>query len=159
VASEAPLEKEKIEKLKISGRVYIWKYTDNERNYPGWNLTVDNLASEELLVLFDMMGQCEWSTNKKLLTTRPTDKEIITPNNRNGNAKWTTKSKIIFSLKTNTTPDYWATTETADELKISFGKEKLMGLRDAIIDIPKGKGDYSIADKDDNNILTFWWRV
>jgi hypothetical protein len=151
--------KEKIEKLKISGRVYIWKYADNDRNYPGWNITVDNLASEELSVLFDMMGQCEWSTNKKILATRPTDQEIGTPNNRNGIAKWTTKSKIVFSLKTNTTPDYWATTETVDELEISFGKEKLRGLWDAIINIPKGKGDHSIADKDDNNILTFWWRV
>lgn len=151
--------KGKIEKLKISGGVYIWKYTDNDRNYPGWNMTVDNSASQELSLLLDLMEKCEWTTNKKVLTTRPTDREIGAPNNRNGIAKWTTKSTIIFSLQTNKTPDYWMTTETADELEISFGKEKLQGLKDAIINIPKGKGDYSIADKDDSNILTFWWRV
>ena len=76
--------KEQIEKFKISGRVYIWKYTDNGRNYPGWNMTVDNSASQELSQLFDMMEKCEWSTNKKVLTTQPTDKELSTPNNRNG---------------------------------------------------------------------------
>jgi|LakMenEpi03Aug12_release.lakeMendotaPanAssembly.Ray.scaffolds.fasta_scaffold1288176_1 hypothetical protein len=151
--------KEQIEKLKISGRVYIWKYTDNDRNYPGWNMTVDNSASQELSQLLDMMEKCEWSTNKNILTTRPTDNEISAPNNKNGVAKWTTKSKIIFSLKTNMTPDFWVTTETADELEISFGKEKLKELKEAIINISKGKGDHSIADKDDNNILTFWWRV
>ena len=75
-----------------------------------------------------------------------------------GGAYRTTKSKIIFSLKTNKAPDYWETTRTIDELEISFGKEKLKRLKDAIISIPHGKGDYSIA-KGDNNILTFWWRV
>jgi hypothetical protein len=151
--------KEQIEKLKISTGVYIWKYTDNDRNYPGWNITLDYSTSQELSQLFDMMEKCEWSTNKKVLTTRPTDKEISAPNNRNRTAKWTTKSKIIFSLRGNEAPDYWLTTEKMDELEISFGKEKLKTLKDATINIPHGNGDYSIADKDDNNILTFWWRV
>src|SRR4051812_37214169 len=132
--------KEQIEKLKISTGVYIWKYTDNDRNYPGWNMTVDNLASLELSQLFDMMEKCEWSTTKKILTTRPTDKEISAPNNRNGTAKWTTKSKIIFSLTINNAPDYWMTTETIDELQISFGKERLKRLKDAIIKIPERNG-------------------
>lgn len=148
--------KGKIEKLKISGAVYIWRYTDNDRNYPSWNITLDNLASEELTTLFDMMGLCEWSTNKKIQTTRPTDNELSVPNNRNGNAQWTTKPKISFCLKQNKTPDYWATNEMIDELQISFGQQKLKELRDAITNIPKGKGDFALGDKE--NILHFWWR-
>ena len=148
--------KEKIEKLKISGGVYIWKYADNDRNYPGWNITVDNLASQELSILFDMMAQCEWSTIKRIQTSRPTDNELSVPNNRHGKARWTTKSKISFSIKTNNTPDYWTTNEMTDELEICFGKEKLKELRDAIINIPNGKGDFAIGDKNDENILYFW---
>jgi hypothetical protein len=151
--------KEQIEKLEISGGVYIWKYTDNDWNYPGWNMTVDDLASQELSQLLDMMEKCEWSTSKKILTTIPTVKEISAPNNRNGMAKWITESKIILSFKTNKTLDYWATIETVDELEIGFGFEKLQRFKNSIINIPRGKGDYSIADKDNNSSLTFWWRV
>ena len=151
--------KEQIEKLKVSGGVYIWKYIENDRNYSGWNMTVDNSASQELSLLFDMMNKCDWSTSKKILTTRPTDKEISVPNNRNGIAKWITKSKIIFSLKTSKTLDYWVITETSDELEISFGKEKLKEFKEAIVKIQNGKGDFSISDEKASNILTLWWRV
>jgi hypothetical protein len=151
--------KEQIEKFKMSGGVYIWKYADNDRNYSGWNMTVDDLASQKLSQLLDMMEKCEWSTSKKVLTTKPTTKEISVPNNRDGRFKWTTKSKVVLSLKTNETPDYWTMIETIDELEISFGIEKLQRFKDSIINIPRGKGDYSIADEDGNSSLTFWWRV
>ena len=55
--------------------------------------------------------------------------------------------------------NHWLTTETSDELEISFGRKKLRELREAIVQIPNGKGDYSIADEYDENIATFWWRL
>ena len=151
--------KQAIEKLRVSGGVYIWKYADSERNYPGWNLTVDLVASRELTQLFDLMDQCEWSTSKKIFTSLPTDDEVSVPNNRNGNAKWTTKPEITLSTRTTENPDYWVIREKQKNLEIHFGKQKLKKLKEAIISIPKGKGDFSISDDSDENTLTFWWRV
>lgn len=151
--------KEKIEKFKISGKVYIWKYSDNGRNYPGWNLTMDNLASQEISKLLDLMSNCEWTTSKKLLTQRPTGNEVFTPNNRRGHANWTTKEKMAITHKANESPDFWAVIDKEAELEIRFGKQKLMELKRAIESIPTGKGDFSIADRQDENILTFWCRA
>lgn len=151
--------KDKIEKLKISGHVYIWRYSDNDKNYPGWNLTVDNMASEEISNLLDLMSKCEWTTSKKIFAQRPTDNEVSVPNNRRGDASWTTKEKITITHKTSESPDFWALIDKEDELEIRFGKQKLMELKSAIESIPTGKGDFSMADRQDENILTFWWRA
>lgn len=62
--------REKTERLPVSGHIYIWKYIDNERNYPGWNITMDNLASQGVINLLDLMDQCEWSTNKTITTSQ-----------------------------------------------------------------------------------------
>ena len=151
--------KQKIVKLKITGQIFIWRYTDNDRNYPGWNLTLDRQASQDLLQLFDLMDQCDWSTKKSLGTTEPTDNELNVPNNRQGTARWSTKRTITFTTKTNAAPDYWTTDERKEELEIIFSKHKMKPLRQAIADIPNGKGDISIGDSRDENLLTFWWRL
>jgi hypothetical protein len=151
--------KEKIAKLKISGQVFIWKYSDNTGNYPGWNLTVDKLASEELSNLFDMMSKCEWSTSKTVRTSKPMETEIAVPNNQNGNAKWSTRPAIIFCTKSNLSPHHWIISEMPDSLEINFGKQKLQKLKEAIISIPNGNGDFSISDENQTNILTFWWNL
>jgi len=149
--------KEKIAKLKIIGRVFIWKYSDNIGNYPDWNLSVDKLASKELSNLLDMMNECEWSTNKTISTSKPTESEIAVPNNQNGNAKWLTKPAIIFCTKSSFSPHHWVINEMPDSIEINFGKQKLQRLKEAIISIPSGNGDFSIADENQKNILTFWW--
>jgi len=150
--------KQKIEKLKVAGQISIWRFTDNDRNYPGWNLTIDGQASQDLLQLFDLMDKCDWSTKKSLGTNKPTDNELRVPNNRQGTAKWLTKPTITFATKSNGASDYWTTEEKKEELEIIFSKDKLKQLRQAIADIPNGKGDISIADNKDENLLTFWWR-
>jgi hypothetical protein len=119
---------------------------------------VDLTASKELARLFELMGQCEWSTSKMSKTSTPTVNELSVPFNRNGIANWTTKSKITFSLKRNENRTHWLMIENREELEISFGEEKLKKLKEAVVDIANGKGDFSISDETEENILTFWWR-
>ena len=80
--------KDKIEKLNIIGKVYTWKYLDNSKNYPGWNFTIDEKASNSLFDLFTLMKQCEWSSKKEIKTSIPTENQIKIPNNKNGSSKW-----------------------------------------------------------------------
>jgi len=151
--------KTEIEKLKVSGKIFIWRYTDNDRNYPGWNLTVDKMASQDLSQLFRLMEQCDWSTKKSVSTSQPTDKELSVPNNRQGTAKWMSKPAITFIVRKDGGADVWAVHEKKNEIEIALSKNRLQQLRDAILDVPNGRAETSIADSKQENILTFWWRL
>ena len=151
--------KAQIEKYKISGKVYCWKYKENERNYPGWNFTVDVKASRSLSQLLDLMSLCEWSSKKKIQIEMPTGSQLTVPNNQGGRARWKTISKMTLNCKKTEPENHWAITELGEEIEIQFGKSKLTELQNAIKEIPNGKGDYAIADEDDESILYFWWNL
>jgi len=146
-----------IEKFKVNGKVYIWKYIENQRNYPGWNLTVDLKASKNLSELLDLMTASDWPSKKIISTELPTETQLKIPNNNIGLAKWKSKPKLTLNYKKGESENHWLITETDNGVEIQFGKTKLVDLKNTINGIPKGEGDYAISDLDDNNILYFWW--
>lgn len=151
--------KEKIGKLKITGQVFIWKYLDNSSNYPGWNFTADNAACKELAHLFDMMSESEWPLRKTIQTSAPMETELTVPNNQNGNAKWLTKSAITFCIKPALPEYYLSINEMPDSIEINLGRQMLHKLKEAIVSIASGNGDFSISDETRKFILTFWWNL
>ncbi|WP_157471551.1 hypothetical protein [Marinifilum fragile] len=151
--------KAQIEKYKISGKVYAWTYKENQRNYPGWNFSVDLKASECLSALLSLMNDCEWSSKKTISTELPTESQLKVPNNRNGVASWKSKSNLTLNCKTSESENYWKINELDDGIEIQFGKAKLTELQNAINGIPKGNGDFAITDQHEENILYFWWNL
>ncbi len=151
--------KAQIEKYKINGKVYCWKYKENERNYHGWNFTVDLKASQSLSELLDLMSLCEWSSKKKIVIDVPTTSQLSVPNNQGGRAKWKTISKITLNCKKSEHENLWTIRELGDEIEIQFGKTKLTELQKAIKEIPNRKGDVAITDQNEENILYFWWNL
>jgi hypothetical protein len=149
--------KEEIQKFKVSGKVFLWKYKDNQRNYPGWNLTVDKVASPNLVDLLDLMDSCEWSTKKTLTTEEPTQAQLNVPNNQRGQAGWKSAQQLTLNSRKLESDDFWAVIENNGDVEIQFGKGKLKKLRTAIAEIPLGKGDFAISDTKEENILYFWW--
>jgi hypothetical protein len=151
--------KAQIEKYKVIGKVYIWTYRDNQNNYPGWNLTVDKLASQSLSDLLDLMNACEWSSKKTFGLEVPTDLQIGVPNNQNGKARWKTVSNLTFNHRKNESINHWLIKTSKNNVEIQFGKNRLTELQAAINGIPHGKGDFAISSHDDENILYFWWNL
>ncbi len=151
--------KAQIEKHKASGKVYVWTYIDNNRNYPGWNFTVDLKASESLSELLNLMYNCEWSTKKKITTELPTQAQLNVPNNQNGIAKWKSIPNLTLNCKTSESENHWLINELDNGIEIQFGRKKLTELQNAINGIPKGNGDFAISDQNEENILYFWWNL
>ncbi|GGK89638.1 hypothetical protein ACD591_21165 [Rufibacter glacialis] len=148
--------KEEIQKFKVSGKVFIWKNKDNQRNYPGWNLTADKAACQTLISLLDLMDRCEWSTKKILTTEEPTQAQLKVPNNQNGQAGWKTTHQLTLNSRKNVSDDFWAVIENSGELEIQFGKDKLKQLTTAMTEFLIGKGDFAITDSKEENILYIW---
>lgn len=151
--------KAKIKKYKVTGKVFIWKYKDNLRNYPGWNFTVDIKASQSLLRLLELMNNCEWSSQNIITTEIPTELQIRVPNNQNGNARWKTKKNLKLKCIKTMSETHWLINEMENEVEIQFGKAKLEEFKNAITGIPEGKGDFDISDQNAENIMFFWWNL
>jgi len=149
--------KDKIEKFKVVGKVYAWKYLENQRNYPGWNLTADLKASKNLSELLDLMMISEWSSKKTITTELPTENQIKIPNNKNGIAKWKSSPNLTLHYMKGESENHWLITETDNSVEIQFGKTKLIDFKNAINGILKGEGDYAISDHNAKSILYFWW--
>jgi len=148
-----------IEKYKVEGKVFIWKFLENTRNYPGWNLTMDTKCAESLEKLFNLMEESEYPSKKTLEIFSPTQKQLIVPNDRGGHASWKTKEQLILNFNKFGYENLWKLIESKNILELSFGKNKIYELKNAITGITKGEGDYGICDDSGENILYFWWNI
>lgn len=155
------MTKEEINKFKISGQIYFWKFLENKIKFPGWNLTADQTGCESLLQLFELMKQNEWSTKKEIQTVVPTELQIKVPNNQNGNAKWKYAKTQILNYRRTSASDEWMISENSDTVEIRFGTDKLTEFENSISKVQKGSGDFAISDFEENdaNILYFWWNL
>ena len=149
--------KDKILKQNINGNIYIWKYLDNSRNYPGWNFTADKKACNSLLELLKLMQLCEWSSKKEIKTSEPKISQFKIPNNQNGEAKWQTSMKLILSFKKNEDENFWELIENLNEIEIQFGEKKITDFENALNKILDGNGDFAIVNETEDSILYFWW--
>lgn len=147
--------KTKIEKYNVGGKVHIWRYKDNHKNYPDWNILLDKVANESVLELLNLMSACEWSTQKTIKTEFPIPIHLNIVNNHNELVK-KSKSTLTLYCKVNEAEDYWKILELEDKIEIHFGKKKLVALQNVIKSILKGKRDFTISDDNDHSILCFW---
>ena len=151
--------KEIINKLKVKGKIYIWKYLENSRNYPGWNITTDKIGGESLLELIDLMKTCKWSSKKTFQTIEPNKNQLNVSNNRNGKAEWKSAQNLTLNLKKEIEPDFWEVIDKGNDIEILLGNNSLLKLENSIKRILNNEGDFAISSNDDENILYFWWNL
>jgi hypothetical protein len=146
--------KQEIEKLNITSEIFIWKYLENERNYPGWNISFDKSVAEKLLELINLMDSCEWSSKKIIKVKTPSQTQLKIANNRNGEAKWKTKFSLVLNFKKDE-PTLWKMIEEENQIEIRFGQKRLIELRNAVVKKIDNLNDFAIY-LDDENCLYFW---
>jgi hypothetical protein len=148
------------EKWKLSGKLFLWTYLENKKNYPGWNLSLDNSAVISLLDLLKKMNESKWPSSKSIVVCPPSKKILKGPNNRDGRAKcYSPKSFRIKYNKDSVPPRYWNLELLESCLTLSVGHIKLDELRKSIEDINNGLDDYSIGPddlSDSDSRLWFW---
>ena len=137
---------------KQSGRISIWRYTENERNYPGWHLNADRVGCQSLLALLDALV-ADGAGSRSIAITPPTKTQLGVPNNRHGQAAWVAPAKLRLTLSP--VADQWSFPPDLDPAALVVGPTWLQALREGIDGIPEGRGDYSIGKG--SLPLWFWW--
>jgi len=140
---------------KQSGCISLWRYTENERNYPGWHLNADPDGCHSLQALLEALA-ADGGGSRTVTLTDPTPSQLGVPNNQSGRAAWVAPAKlrVVFSA----TPSEWSFTADLDPAVLTVGSDWLAPLLGGIAGIPKGRGDCSIGGHNDGNLpLWFWW--
>ena|SRR5690606_2625984 len=139
---------------KQSGRISLWRYTENERNFPGWHLNADAAGCQSLLALLDALA-ADGTGSRTVTVTAPTKAQLSVPNNKDGLAAWMAPDKLRVTFSP--TAHEWSFPSQLDPAVITVGSAWLAQLRDGIVGIPTGRGDYSIGDRKGGLPLWFWW--
>lgn len=136
-----------------SGCIWLWRYQENTRNYPGWHFTADDRGGASLIALlhaFDKDGPANFRT---VQLDPPSARILSVPNNRQ--TAWVSPSKMRLTLAPS--PDEWRFTERDNIATFSIGKNWIPALVKAIRSIASGDGDFSIGPAGSSDRLSIWW--
>ena len=131
----------------------LWRYTENQRNFPGWHFTASIEGCSSLVALLDAFAADGIESSRTLSVTAPTSTVLAVPNNRSGAPFVPSKFRLSFS----DFPSQLLFQESDSTVALSVGSRWLSQLRQAVADIPFGKGDYSIGASGSEK-LWFWWQ-
>jgi hypothetical protein len=147
---------EDVDRWVQEGRLYLWRYTENTRNYSGWHLTADDVCCQSLADLIGRMLSARWGSQKTLAVTPPTKEVLGVPNNRGGRARWEAPGGLLLKYPKGAIGDeYSELEERGGRLILSAGRQQLELLKECVLKVPRGEGDYAITVGETS--LWFWW--
>lgn len=136
--------------------IYLWRYQENKRNYPGYHLTADAEGCDQLISLTEELEKTKSAVNHHIELSPVNEKILAVPNNTQGN-------KTVISLK------FWNLVCDPKFRKAHFEYDNLYPIctlelspqqagciAEGVRDIKNGRGDYCIGGKGEN-LLWFWW--
>ena len=131
---------ETVEQWKQNGSLYLWRYLENTRNFPGWHLSADDLFCQSFADLTEKMLASRWSSQKTLLATPPDSKVLRVPNNRGGEARFKLAESLLLKYpKDKVDADYFSLEDAEGNIILSVGTLKLRLLNDCILGTRQGK--------------------
>jgi hypothetical protein len=137
-----------VDRWKQHGRINLWR---EKGRCVDWNLAADDVACHALLDLFDRMEHGNWPSRKSLALVKPTRTATGFPDR-----PATFANRLVLNYrKAEVADDFWKLEGTAVEVRLTFGLTWLKKLRDAILDMKVGGGDYAIGP--DEARLWIWW--
>jgi len=136
-------------------RVCCWRYTENEKSFPGWNLAADPAACVELVAqLEELLRATEPSSVTRALEA-PTPDVLAVPNNLGGGAALVAVQELRVAFVPSSPPDRWRLEPSARCLGVSAGSAALRELIEQLEDVRDGDGDCWMGSGEDE--LWFWW--
>jgi hypothetical protein len=122
---------------KQSGRLFLWRFTDNVRNFPGWHFMLDSTGSKSIAGLLNAMSKSDTSCIRIVQVSQPTTEVLRVPNNRDAGCVTPTKLRIELDV---TDADAWALDDDGVALQWRLGSRTAAEAADAFSDPAKYLG-------------------
>ena len=138
-----------------TGRIWLWRYVENIRNYPGWHVTADAQGAASLLGLLgllDTLNQGGADSARTVQISAPSASILAVPNNRR--AAWHAPARLRVGTSAN--EEEWRLTAEDQSAALTVGSGWRPVLQLALVGIAEGRGDYAIGPSGKQQ-LTIWW--
>jgi hypothetical protein len=134
---------------KQAGRFFLWRFTENTRNFPGWHFMVDAAASTSIATLLRAMAHSETACSRTIVVSLPTAQVLSTPNNRNSPCVAPEMVRVELDLSAG---DGWSLFEEGAVVHWRLGAHSLRSLADVFAN-PEKYLDTSVGQ---GPALTSW---
>ncbi len=130
---------------------HIWRYEENQRNYPGYNLSADADGCAALLA-----GLRSLRKTAKFQLDPVTQQVLKVPNNRGGSASYLDFKSFKLEVRPDASSDHLHFSEELGSLSLECSPQQVELMIKGVEDIRRGEGDYCIQGSD-RQALWFWW--
>ena len=135
-----------------TGRIYLWHYVDNPKNYRGWHLAADADGCKSLRQLLASFQTALYST-KQRIDLDQTDDRLAPVENYAGRYRSYSRWEIQHS-KSKHAADHWQLTADGNLVQLELGLDRVAELANALTQLSRGNDDFLIGD--DGQELWFW---
>ena len=131
--------------------MHIWRYKENQRNYPGYHLSAD---AEGCLAMLDWLRSLKAKPEFRL---KPATSEVLSvPNNQGGLAAYVSYTLLKLQVKQDADRGHFVFSEVSDCLSLECSQQQIECIIKGVEDIQRGEGDYCIG-RGKQQLLWFWW--
>lgn len=144
--------------------VYLWTYSENRRNYPGWHLSIEPAQQNKIIAALEELRVVRPRRRGAVFLARPPTGSVLKiPNNRLGAAGWKFARRMHVNMPADYPVSYWELLNDGDAVRIGLGIDMLHKLIASIQKLCEGIGDFGIGPPESSprceaEWLTFWPR-
>jgi len=113
-----------INEWKQAGALYLWRYTENQRNYPGWHLAADKTGFAALTDLLTRLLRAGDAASRTTQIAPPSPAVLGTANNRTAPVVSTERARWNVSA----IEHEWRLDESSKVLSLNLGRQKVAGM-------------------------------
>jgi hypothetical protein len=136
----------RVERWKQSGNLYLWRYADNTKNYPGWNLAAEETGWKSLFDLLGRIAASPLACRREISVIKPTARILAVPNNPAGSEGIESAQRLILEVPRGTVGDrQWRLESNQKRVVLEVGPSKLAELHGAVGSMPSTGGDFAIG--------------
>lgn len=117
-----------------SGRLFLWRFTENVRNYPGWHFMLDRAGSISISQLMHAMSRTSGNCIRTVQISQPTTEVLRVPNNKASGCIAPTKLRIELDTAD---PTAWVLDDDGVAAQWRLGSSHASTVADAFADPAK----------------------
>ena len=137
-------------------RVFLWRYRENRRNYPGYHLTADPAGTERLLAVLRRHEHASRAIESSVGLSAVTPPVLAVPGNTRGDASVVSLATLQMVTDPAFNQGHFEFRESHPVCRLALSRQQAAAVAGGVEDIQRGKGDYCIGGEGDE-VLWFWW--